>query len=117
MQTLHARDIDWSQEIASTTNPATASQHKKFMFILDDYSLFQHVKVPTRPVSRKTLDLLLPTFPSSVSNVSASPGLSDHLEVTFAINLKPYRLTKPPHKVYVYKKAGFGGLNDFISKS
>ena len=110
-------DIDWSQEFPSTTNPATASQHKKFMHILDDYSLSQHVKVPTRPVSGKTLDLLLSTYPNSVSNVSASPGLSDHLAVTFEINLKPKRSTKPPHKVYVYKKADFGGLNNFISKS
>ena len=92
-------DIDWSQEILSTTNPATASQHNKFMHILDDYSLSQRVKVPTRPVSGKTLDLLLSTYPNSVSNVSASSGLSDHLAVTFEINLKPYRLTKPPHKV------------------
>ena len=50
-------DIDWSQEIPSTTNPATASQHKKkkkqIMHIPDDYSFFQHVKVPTRPASGK----------------------------------------------------------------
>ena len=110
-------DIDWSQEIPSTTNPATASQHNKFMHILDDYSLSQHVKVQTRPASGKTLDLLPPTYPNSVSNASTSSGLSDHLAVTFEINLKPHRSTKPPHKVYVYKKANFGGLNDFISKS
>lgn len=110
-------DIDWNQEIPSTTNPATKSQHNKFMHILDDYSLSQHVKVPTRPASGKTLDLLLSTYPNSVSNVSTSPGLSDHLAVTFEINLKPHRSTKPPHKVYVYKKANFDSLNDFISKS
>ena len=86
------------------------------MHILD-YSLSQHVKVPTRPASGKTLDLLLSSYPNSVSNVSTSPGLSDHLPVTFEIILKPHRSTKPPHKVYIYKKANFDGLNDFILKS
>ena len=107
-------DIDWNQEIPSTTNPATASQHNKFMHILDDYSLSQHVKVPTRPASGKTLDLLLSTYPNSVSNVFTSSGLSDHLAVIFEINLKPLRSTKPPHKAYIYKKANFDGLSDFI---
>ena len=31
--------------------------------------------------------------------------------------MKPLRSTKPPHKAYIYKKANFDGLNDFISKS
>ena len=110
-------DIDWNQETPSTTNPTTASQHNKFMHILDDYSLSQHVKVPTRPAFEKTLDLLLSTYPNSVSHVFMSSGLSDHLAVIFEINLKPLRSTKPPHKAYIYKKANFDGLNDFISKS
>lgn len=110
-------DIDWNQEIPSVTNPATASQHNKFMHMLDDYSLSQHVIVPTRPASGTTLDLLLSTYPNSVSNVSTSSGLSDHHIVNFEINLKPHRSTKPPHRVYIYKKANFDGLNDFITKS
>ena len=43
--------------------------------------------------------------------------MSDHLAVIFEINLKLLRSTKPPLKAYVYKKANFDGLNDFISKS
>ena len=87
------------------------------MHILDDYSLSQHVKVPTRTASGKTLDLLLSTYPNSVSNVFTSSGLSDHLAVIFEINLKPLRSNKPPLKAYIYKKANFDGLNYFISKS
>ena len=34
-------DIDWNQEIPSTSNPATAFQHDKFMHILDDYALLK----------------------------------------------------------------------------
>ena len=30
---LNLGDIDWSQEIPSTTNPVTVSQHKKFTHI------------------------------------------------------------------------------------
>ena len=110
-------NIDWNQEIPSTTNPAIASQHNKFMHILDDYSLSQHVKVPTTPASGKTLDLLLSTYPNSISYVFMYSSLNDHLAVIFEINLKPLCSTKPPHKAYIYKKANFDGLNDFISKS
>lgn len=50
-------DINWDNEMPTTTNSATASQHNKFLNLMDDYSLTQHVKVPTRPASEKTLDL------------------------------------------------------------
>ena len=44
--------------------------------------------------------------------------MSNHHIVNFELNLKPHRpATKPPHKVYIYKKANFDGLNDFITKS
>ena len=78
---------------------------------MDDYSLTQHVKVPTRPASEKTLDLLLTTYPKSISGVCASDGLSDHNIVRFEVNLKARRSSQRPHRVYVYKKADFGGLN------
>jgi hypothetical protein len=31
--------VDWDKEAPPTTNPATVSQHNKFMPMLDDYSL------------------------------------------------------------------------------
>lgn len=72
------------------------------------------MNTPTRPASGKTLDLLLSTYPNSVSNVFMSSGWCNHLALIFEINLKPLRSTKPPHKAYIYKKANFDGLSDFI---
>lgn len=96
-------DIDWAQEIPTTSNPAIASQHNKLLQILEDYSLTQHVKVPTRPVSGKTLDLFLSTYPNSISGVFTSTGLSDHNVVNFKVNMKPTQLTKPPHSLHMQK--------------
>ena len=107
-------DVDWHCEIPTTSNPSTASA---LLHLMDDYSLTQHVKVPTRPASGKTLDLLLCTYPNSVSGVFTSPGLSDHHIVNFEVNLKATRFPKPSYRVYEYKKANFGGLNEFIAKS
>ena len=110
-------DVDWHCEIPTTSNHSTASQHNKLLHLMDDYSLTQHVKVPTRPASGKTLDLLLSTYPNSVSGVFTSPGLSDHHIVNFEVNLKATRFPKHSYRVYEYKKANFGGLNEFIAKS
>jgi len=84
---------------------------------MDDFSLTQHVKAPTRPVKSKTLDLLLSSYPNSISGVSTSSGLSDQDIVNFKINLKAMHFSKSPHRVYLYKKANFDGLNEFIAKS
>jgi len=62
-------DIDWSREIPIANNLTTASQHNKFLHLMDDFSLTQHIKAPMRPVSEKTLDLLLSTYPNSISGV------------------------------------------------
>lgn len=55
-------DISWGNEVQSAYNPATSSQHNRFLQIMDDYSLNQHVKVSTRPASKKTLDVLLDRY-------------------------------------------------------
>ena len=110
-------DIDWNATVPVPTNSNTATQHQKFLQITDDYSLSQHVKVPTRPVSGKVLDLLLTTYPNAVGDPSTITGLSDHLAVVFEVNLKPTRSVKPPHKVYLYNKANFPGLRTFMSDS
>lgn len=110
-------DIDWNREVPNANNPATTSQHNEFLQLMDDFSLTQHFKTVTRPASEKILDLLLSTYPNSISHVSSSTGLSDHLNVYFEINLKATRFSKPPHRAYLYEKANFVGLNEFIAKS
>lgn len=96
-------DISWdaATSIPTPSYLATASIHHTFLQILDDYSLSQHVNVPTRPAYGKTLDLLLSTFPNSVGDLSTTTGLIDQLAVIFEINLKPTNTSKPPHKVYL----------------
>jgi hypothetical protein len=41
--------------------------------------------------------------------------MSDHLVVLFNIDVAAIRSFKPPHKVFIYKKADFTKLNEFIS--
>ena len=110
-------DIDWDTPVPTPNNPSTASRHQKFLQIIDDYSLSQHVKASTRPISGKVLDLLLATYPNAIGDTSNVSGLSDHLAVIFEVNLKPTRSVKPPHKVYLYNKANFDGLREFMSDS
>jgi hypothetical protein len=110
-------DIAWESEVPYVTNPNTAAQHTKLLQVLDDSSFTQHVKVPTRPASGKTLDILFSSYPNSVSNVSTQSGMSDHLLVLFDIHTKPIRSFKPPHKTYVYKRANWNEISNSISLS
>ena len=71
----------------------------------------------TRPISGKVLDLLLSTYPNAISDTPNVSGMSDHLAVIFEVNLKPTRSVKPPHKVYLYNKANFDDLREFMSES
>ena len=106
-------DIDWNT--APYSGPS--AQHQTLLHLIDDFSLSQHVKEPTRPASWKILDLLLSTFPNSVSRVTTTTGMSDHLAILFDLNLKPTRSFKAPHKVYAYKRADFESLGDYMQKS
>ena len=102
-------DIDWHAEVP-IPNSNSAQQSNKFLQLVQDFS-------QTRPQSGKILDLLFSTFPNSVSCVSTVTGISDHLAVIFNVNLKPTRSSKPPHKVFMYKRADFDGLNDYMHKA
>ncbi len=108
-------DINWKSESLELSSEINSLHHKQLLQTLDDFSLTQHVTLPTRPASNKTLDLLLSSFPNNVSNVSTISGMSDHLAVLFNIDVAATRSFKPPHKVFIYKKANFTKLNEFIS--
>ena len=64
----------------------------------------------SRPASGKTLDLVLSSAPSLVTNVRIHSGLSDHDIVIFTINAKPSRVNKPPHKVHLYNRMSLEGF-------
>jgi hypothetical protein len=98
-------DINWKSESPELSSEINSLHNKKLLQTLDELSLTQHVTLPTRPASNKTLDLLLSSFPNNVSNVSTTSGMSDHLAVHFNIDVAATRSFKPPHKVFIYKKA------------
>ena len=82
-------DIDWASDESAPSISNSASQRNKFLHLIDDFSLSQHVKSTTRPASGKILDLLLSTYPNSVLNTTTVSGINDHLAVVFEVNLKP----------------------------
>lgn len=63
-------DIDWNSTVPVPTNPNTAAQHQKFLQIVDDYSLTQHVKACARPTSGKILYLLFTNYPNAIGEPS-----------------------------------------------
>ena len=109
-------DINWHAEV-SISSSNSAQQSNKFLHLVRDFSLKQHVQTRTRPQLGKILDLVFSIFPNSMSCVSTVTGISDHLAVIFNVNLKPARSSKPPHKVFMYNRANFDGLNDCIHKA
>lgn len=91
--------------------------HNRLLRITEDFSLTQHVKCVTRPISGKTLDLLFSSYPNVISHIATE--MSDHLAILFQIkfNVKASRLFKPPHKIFDYKRADFDGLSKSMSNS
>ena len=79
--------IVWSAEVPSANNSATSAVHNRLLRITEDFLLTQHGKCVTRPISGKTLDLLFSSYPNVISNVKITPGMSDHLEILFQINV------------------------------
>jgi exonuclease III len=98
-------DIDWTSEHPQPTNPNTKNDHEQLLDCLADFGLSQHVTEPTRPASGKTLDLVITSNPCTVTKSSTASGMSDHNLVIFDVNARPTRIKKPPHKVFIYKKA------------
>ena len=103
-------DINWRVDPPVATNPQTYNESSILLNYIDDHAFSQHVTEPTRPVTQKTLDLVISSKPSLVSNVQVQPGMSDHDIITFDINTKIKRIPKPPHKIYLYKSMDLEGL-------
>ena len=88
----------------------------RLLDLIDDHALKQHVTEPTRRTSMKTLDLVLTSVPTLVSNVRVQPGMSDHDLVNFCINANPRRVCKPPHKVYLFNRIDLSGLKKHMAE-
>ena len=105
-------DIDWASEPPAPSKSQTAATSDTLLNFLDEYALTQSVSEATRPASGKTLDLVISSTPSLVSNIKISSGMSDHDIVTFYINARPTHSPKTPHKVHLYKRMDLAGLKD-----
>ena len=79
-------DINWTTDPPTLFNTSPSSADAEYLLnFLDDYSLTQSVTQVSRPASSKTLDLVLSSAPSLVSNVQIHSGVSEHDVVIFTI--------------------------------
>ena len=79
--------------------------NNKMLDIVNDHSLTQHVKKPTR--GNNILDLVFTTKPDMISKISVEVrcGMSDHDIVMFDVNLKPTPNRKKTQKsIYVQER-------------
>ena len=115
--------ICWKENIVR--NSSRVSIHQLLLDILLENSLVQFVDGITRLVSENTLDLLLASNPTLVTDVCILPGISDHNIVTFSISGNPRTCHIPPRKTYQFHKANLPELRkavadfseDFLSSS
>ena len=114
---LNCGDIDWKCDPPMVTSHTTAPLMYRLLDLVNVHALTQYVTVPTRPASLKTLDLVLSSVPSLVSDIQVKPGMSNHDIVLFNIRVEPKLSSRPPHKVYFYDKADLDTFRQDISNS
>ena len=105
-------DICWDSW--TPTKQRSKSVHQKFLNFLMENSLSQLVDFITRPVSNSILDLLVTTTPQLIDNIQNV--ISDHVIITFCINMKPKIQQKPPRKIYNFQKADTSVLKQKVEE-
>ena len=100
--TFNCGDIDWKCDPPVVTNHSTPPLMNKLLDLINDHALTQHVTVSTRPASLKTLDLVLSSVSSLISDVNVQP-------------VKPHRAPRPRRKVYLHHKADLEALRREMS--
>ena len=75
---FHYGDIDRKKDPPVPTKQDSASLMNSLLDFIEDHALTQYVTEPTCPASMKTLDLVLLSVPSLVSDFTVKPGISDH---------------------------------------
>ena len=102
--------IDWVTEKVGK-NPLYSTVYisdcEKFVELMNDIGLTQHITKVTRPKSGKTLDLILSNIPYSLTSTESMPGMSDHNYVYSMFNLSPVRTKRTPRKITCYDKANW----------
>ena len=84
------------------------SQHTLFLYILADYGLTQVIDQPNR--GDNTLDLLVMNNPTLVNRTEILPEISDHNIVFTETDIIPKKYTQTLHKLPIYRKANWEGI-------
>ena len=87
--------------------------HEEFKAFLDENGLVQEVIEPTR--EKNILDLIATNIHERVNKTEVLPGISDHRCTLIEISMRVNRRKQAPHKIYLYKRADWQGLRDYIS--
>ena len=77
--------------------------HYEFGDMLDDYSLTELIKEPTR--GENTLELVITNNPTKVVQAKVIPGISDHDCPLVEFSISPKRQTQKPRNIPLYKQA------------
>ena len=105
---MNLPSIDWDNLTVKSNPQYGYMVNRLFLDIVEEHALHQNVHEPTR--LDNILDLVLTTYPDTVSNVQVSPGMSDHSVVTAEISLNLRRRKMIPRKVFLFKKMDITNL-------
>lgn len=108
-------NISWKSD-----QPVSSSQTSNTNEFLDLCSLFNFSQIVTKPTritndTANTLDLILTTYPEVVSEIAYLPGMSDHLTLSFEINLPVPKNTRTTKVIHDYARANFEAINSELS--
>ncbi|CAG2236502.1 NADPH-dependent diflavin oxidoreductase 1 [Mytilus edulis] len=107
--------INWDIPCTIPSKP-DIKLHEQLLNIINEHSLEQIVKKPTR--GDRTLDLILTNIPSIVNKVETMPpiGNADHDIVYAECALSLKRNKKMPRKTYQYRKANWENIKQDVNK-
>ena len=112
---LNYPDLTWDDDDVPIIKPGCSYPrlYDAFVEMLNDFSLSQMVREPTR--DGNILDLFMTTNPTLVKSISIIPGLSDHDIVRCVIETKPKQSKQPPRKAYLYRKADWESFREYMN--
>ena len=110
---LNYPNIDWDNKtLKSGQTNSFSSLHREFLDTLDEFSLTQMVKNPTR--DGNILDLFLTSNSSLVNHVRVVPGISDHDAVLVDSNITFGRVQQHRREIPLWKKADWESIRSHI---
>ena len=114
---FNIKEIDWELEISTGGEQHIAT---KFIELIRDNYLFQHIKEPTREregTTPSTLDLIFTNERNMIEKIDVNPplGNSDHMILTFDVTLYIENNAIPREK-FLYFKGDYESLSEELLK-